>query len=367
MARALRIGNCSGFYGDRLRGDARDARGRRAGRSHRGLPGRADDAPAVAHPVEGPVARVCRELRSPARGLPRAGVGARRADRRERRRAEPRRLRPGGARGRDATSDCGCRSPTSRGTTCCHAATSWNAAGCVLPELDDHRERLPGRLGDRRRARRRRPGRDHRPGDRCGAGDRSGGVVARLGAATTGTRWPARWWPATCWSAAHRRPAATTRSSPRWPGLSTSGSRWPRSRPTARRSSPSTRAPAAWSASTPSPPSCSTRSGRPHYLNPDVVGRLRLDRADRPRRRPGTDRPRDRHSAAPDDEGLRQHPRRVPQLDDVPADRAGHRGQGRPGPPTAAPALDGDRPGRVGRCPGPSTTTPTPTTAQSPG
>ena len=66
-----------------------------------------------------------------------------------------------------------------------------------------HRQRLPRRLGHRRRPRAGRRRRRHRAGHRRRAGasgrPRSGGSAGR---ATTGTRWPARWSPATSSSAA---------------------------------------------------------------------------------------------------------------------------------------------------------------------
>ena len=70
--------------------------------------------------------------------------------------------------------------------------------------------------------------------------------------------------PATSSSAGPRRRAATSAASSSLPDRTgPSASRWPRSPPTARASSPSTTAPGARSPSTPSPPSSSTRSSPP--------------------------------------------------------------------------------------------------------
>ena len=105
----------------------------------------------------------------------------------------------------------GRRSPTSRATTCWPGPTSsglgtpltanaylgaWGIADCL-----------------RRRRRRRR----HRPGHRRVGDRRARPPPTSAGAATTTTRSPARWSPATSSSAARRPPAATTRSSPRSP------------------------------------------------------------------------------------------------------------------------------------------------------
>ncbi len=109
---------------------------------------------------------------------------------------------------------------------------------------------------------RRRRGRGgHRPGHRRLAGGRPGHRPATGGAATTSTRWPGPPSPGTSSSAAHRSPAATSASSPSCPTAVTGpDSRSPRSTPTARRWSPSIRAPAARSPWRRSPPNCSTRS-----------------------------------------------------------------------------------------------------------
>ena len=109
------------------------------------------------------------------------------------------------------------------------------------------------------------------------------------------------------------------------------------------------------------------RDRRPHYLNPDVTADFSHDRADRGRPRPGPDLRREGHRAAGDHEGLRQHPRRLPQLDDVPADRARHRGEGRPGhaPARAGRSTASRRSSGTRRAP--TTTTRRPTSRRSPG
>ena len=122
-------------------------------------------------------------------------------------------------------------------------------------------ERLPRRLGHRRRARR------PAPTWWCARGSPTPSLVVGpaawwhgWAARRPGTRSPARSSPGTSSSAGRRRPAATTRSSTRSPTCATRASRSPRSRPTGRARSPSTPAPAGSSRSAPSPRSCSTRS-----------------------------------------------------------------------------------------------------------
>ena len=108
-------------------------------------------------------------------------------------------------------------------------------------------------------------------------GRRRGGTAGR---ATTGTAWPAPWWPATCSSAARRRPAATTRSSARCPASNIRASRSPRSTPTARWWSRSTRAPAALVSVGTVTAQLLYEIAGPAYANPDVVARfdtIRLD------------------------------------------------------------------------------------------
>ena len=65
----------------------------------------------------------------------------------------------------------------------------------------------------------------------------------------------------------------------------------------------------------------------------DAAGRHH--RAVRRRTRPGADQRREGRAAAADAQGVAQQRRRLPQRDDVRADRPGHRGQGRPGAPAA--------------------------------
>ena len=139
---------------------------------------------------------------TPARGLPGHRARQGRADRRQRRRAQPGGL---AAAVRALADRLGLtpRSPTSRATTCVARAASsgfGHAAGG---------QRLPRRVGHRRLPRSRRRRRRHRPGHRRLGDRRSGRRPLRLGPRPTTTRWPARWSPATSSSAAPRPPAAT--------------------------------------------------------------------------------------------------------------------------------------------------------------
>ena len=88
-----------------------------------------------------------------------------------------------------------------------------------------------GAFGHRRLPARRRRRRRHRPGHRRLAGRRARPPRTSAGAATTSTRSPAPSSPGTCSSAARRPPAATTPSSTstRWSGCCTPASRSPSS------------------------------------------------------------------------------------------------------------------------------------------
>ena len=100
MTEPLRIGNCSGFYGDRLSAMREMLEGGPARRADRRLPRRAHDADPRQGRDEGRLAGLRPDLRTPGRGLPRPRAGARHPDRRQRRRAQPGRAGRPAARGR---------------------------------------------------------------------------------------------------------------------------------------------------------------------------------------------------------------------------------------------------------------------------
>ena len=166
MARALRIGNCSGFYGDRFAAMREMLADGELDVLTRRLPGRADNAAALANsaskdPTRGYATTFVRQLEdclgvawergvkivTNAGGLNPAGCAAA--------------VREVAGRARAA----GQRWRTSRATTCCPAATSWRRRARA-PRLDHHRQRLSRRLGHRRRPRCGGAGRRDRPGDR---------------------------------------------------------------------------------------------------------------------------------------------------------------------------------------------------------
>ena len=111
----VRIGNASGFYGDRFAAMEEMLTGGDARLSHRGLPRRADHAHPRPGPDEGPGPRLRAHLPPPARGRARAGARARRQDRHQRGRAQPGRAgrrHPGACR---PTRAAGSRCPRRRG------------------------------------------------------------------------------------------------------------------------------------------------------------------------------------------------------------------------------------------------------------
>ena len=229
-----------------------------------------------------------------------------------------------------------------RASTCAHLDTGRAARG--RRRSAGHGQRLPGRLGHRRGARGRRRHRGLPAGHRRLTGRRPGRLVARLGAETTGTGWPARSWPATSSSAARRRRAATTPSSRRSPTGATRASRSPRWPPTGVRSSPSSNG----TGGLVSPGTVTAQLlyeiDEPAYLDPDVVARFDTVRLDPGRARPGGRSPAcGATPPPPDPQGGLQLPRRLPQHDDARAHRPGHRGKGRAGRPTQLFSLLGGR------------------------
>ncbi len=98
-------------------------------------------------------------------------------------------------------------------------------------------QRLSRRVGHRRLPQQRRRRRRHRPGDRRIGHRRARPPPTSAGAATITTGWRVRWPRATSSNAGCRPPAATSRSSPKLPrpDLCIRASRWPRSTRTGRR------------------------------------------------------------------------------------------------------------------------------------
>ena len=203
---AVRIGNCSGFYGDRLSamremltgGELDYLTGDYLAELTMLILGR----DRMKYPDRGYAKTFLRQLEdclglaldrgvrivANAGGLNPAGLAA------------------GGARaGRPSRAEV--TWPMSRATTCCRAPKSW---GSGTPA---DRQRLPRRLGHRRLPELRRRRRRHRPGHRRLGDRRPRRRALRLAAAPTTTSSPAPSPPATSSSAARRPPAATTRSS----------------------------------------------------------------------------------------------------------------------------------------------------------
>ena len=258
---------------------AGDARRRRAGRADRRLPRRADHADPRPGPAARPRPRATRR-RSCGRleTVPRHRPGPRRADRHQRRRAQPGRA---GRRHRDAR-----RPARPAGPGRVRRGRRRPATGRA------DRQRLPRRVRDRRLPRRRRGRGGHRPGHRRVAGRSARPSPASAGAATTSTRWPGRPWPGTSSSAARRPPAATSASSPSCPTAATGpGSRSPSCTPTARRCI--TKHPGTGGAVTVETVTAQLlyEIGAPAYLGPDVVTRLDTVTLHRRRARTGSGSP----------------------------------------------------------------------------
>ena len=136
------IGNCSGFYGDRLSAMREMLEGGAARRPHRRLPRRADHADPRPGHDEGPVARLRPDLRPPGRGLPRPRPRARRADR------QP---TPAGST-RPASPTGSARSPAGSGLDPAIAHVEGDDLRPLgLWDGRAHRQRLPRRLRHRRR------------------------------------------------------------------------------------------------------------------------------------------------------------------------------------------------------------------------
>ena len=178
LSDVLRVGNCSGFYGDRLSAmrELLEGPGGEPRRHHRRLPGRADHADPRQGPAQGPLARLRAHVRHPGRRLPRARAGAGRADRRQRRRAQPRRA------GRRSSP----RSPTELGLSPQDRLGRRRQPGPARRRARarrrPHRQRLPRRLRHRPGARGRGRHRGHRPGHRRLRRGRPGDLEVRLDA-----------------------------------------------------------------------------------------------------------------------------------------------------------------------------------------
>ena len=172
QARSRRIGNCSGFYGDRLSAMREMLEGGAARRPDRRLPRRADHADPRQGHDEGRLARLRPHLRPAGRGLPRARARARREDRRNAGGLNPAGLAD---RLREVAKGLG----LDAGVAHVEGDDLRPRAGAGLGGRAD-RQRLPRRLRHRRGAAWRRRRRGHRPGHRRLAGRRPGGRPLRL-------------------------------------------------------------------------------------------------------------------------------------------------------------------------------------------
>ena len=202
MTDVLRIANCSGFYGDRLSAAREMVEGGPIDVLTGDYLAELTLMILLKDRLKDRDARLRAHLPPPARGGRGALQGARHQDRGERRRAQPRRLRRGGARPLRRSSACAPSSRTSRATISCRSSTTLQARGraasrtstraCrsrALRRAGADRQRLPRRLGHRRGARARRRPRDLPARHRRGAHARAGGVEVRVEARRLG---PAR-------------------------------------------------------------------------------------------------------------------------------------------------------------------------------
>ena len=175
-------------------------------------------------------------------------------------------------------------------------------------------QRLPRRVGHRRLPQHRRRRRRHRPGHRRLGDRRARPPPTSAGAAPITTRWPARWPPATSSSAAPRPPAATSRSSPRSRDLD--ASRLPARRDRRRRivgDHQARRAPAALVSVDTVTAQLLYEIGGARYAESRRDAARRHHRAGRRRAGPGADQRRQGRAAAADAEGLAEQHRRLPQ------------------------------------------------------
>ena len=165
MTPPVRIGNCSGFYGDRhsamremlTGGDLDYLTGDYLAELTMLILG--------PRPGEVPRPRLRQDLPDPARGVPRPGARQGRADRRQRGRAEPGGPGRRGARAGRAARPRAPTSPTSRATTCWPGPTNSGSGTPLTANAYLGAWGIVDCLGSRRRRRRHRPG-DRRVGDR---------------------------------------------------------------------------------------------------------------------------------------------------------------------------------------------------------
>ena len=268
--RGRRIGNCSGFYGDRLSAMREMLEGGDGSLDvpDRRLPRRADHA----DPRPGPAARTRRwATPAPSSARPRTASGWRWSAASGSSRTPAASTRPGSPRGCARSPPGSASTPRDRARRGRRPAPGPPSSGFARRA---DRERLPRRLRHRRRARRRRRHRGHRPGHRRLARGRAGDRALRLDPGRRTTSWPAPWSPGTSSSAAPRRPAAT---SPGFLDLAAT-TRTPLGFPLAEIAADGScvitkhdGTGGAGLASTRSPRSWSTRCSRPHYLGPDVT------------------------------------------------------------------------------------------------
>ena len=167
------VGNCSGFYGDRLTAMREMLEGGDAGRPHRRLPRRADHADPRQGPDEGPVARATPARSSASSRTASASRSRTGEDRHQRRRAQPGRSGRPAARGRDRASGCRPGDRARRGRRPPRRRIG-------LPEGALTANAYLGGFGIAAALARRRRRRRHRPGHRRLARGRPGSGALRL-------------------------------------------------------------------------------------------------------------------------------------------------------------------------------------------
>ena len=332
MSAPLRIANCSGFYGDRLAAAREMVEGRPDRFSHRRLSGRADDDDPLEGAAEGSVERLRRHVPQADGGRAGRCARPRRQDRHQRRRPQSgragrraaravrsagpegedpahRRRRPAAATRRRCSSRARAAASRYRPAAARAAAPSRSAPMPISARGASSKRSIRGRRSWSARA---------SPTLRSSSARRPGTLA---GSATIGIAWPEPSSPGTWSNAARSAPAATTPSSR---GARARASRLSDRRNARRRFERDHQAPghrrAGLGRHGHGPVAVRNRQAGLHQSR--RRGALRHDpaRARGPRSR--ADLRRARRAGAADGQGLHELSGRLPQPDDVRADRA---------------------------------------------